>query len=173
MRRVVWLAEALGYTRGRNLAKTTVTIHRDGSADVEQGVQDLGTGARTMVGIVAAEELGLPLAKVNVRIGSTALPYGPGSGGSTTTPSSAPSVRAAAWQAKQKLAEELAKVRNVPAANVVIESGRVGVRTPARSCPRRASRPRRRAPRTTPRAGSVSRPVPNLPRSRWTRRPAA
>jgi xanthine dehydrogenase YagR molybdenum-binding subunit len=128
VRRGIGMAAALWYNTGGTGPKTTVTIHRDGSADVEQGVQDLGTGARTMVGIVAAEELGLPIAKVNVRIGSTALPYGPGSGGSTTTPSSAPSVRAAAWQAKQKLAEEVAKGWNVPAASVVIESGRVGVK---------------------------------------------
>jgi xanthine dehydrogenase YagR molybdenum-binding subunit len=62
-----------------------------------------------MVGIVAAEELGLPLQKVSVRIGDTRLPFGPGSGGSTTTPSSAPVIRAAAYQAVRRVAELLAK----------------------------------------------------------------
>jgi xanthine dehydrogenase YagR molybdenum-binding subunit len=128
VRRGIGMAAALWYNTGGTGPRTTVTIQRDGSADVEQGVQDLGTGARTMVGIVAAEELGLPLSKVNVRIGSTALPYGPGSGGSTTTPSSAPSVRAAAWQAKQKVAEALAKAWKVAPADVIIEAGRFAVK---------------------------------------------
>ncbi len=71
-------------------------------------MQDLGTGARTMVAIVAAEELGLPLERVTVRIGDTRLPYGPGSGGSTTTPSSAPTIRRAAAEAKKQLAAAVA-----------------------------------------------------------------
>ena len=128
VRRGIGMAAALWYNTGGTGPKPTVTSHRDGSADVEQGVQDLGTGARTMVGIVAAEELGLPLSKVTVRIGSTNLPYGPGSGGSTTTPSSAPSVRAAAWQAKLKVAEALAQSWSVPPGDVVVETGRFSVR---------------------------------------------
>src|SRR5262249_22920308 len=120
---------AIWYNTGGTGPKATVTIQRDGSAEVEQGVQDLGTGARTMVGIVAAEELGLPLEKVSVRIGDSALPYGPGSGGSTTTPSTAPSIRAAAWQAKQKVAEVLAQSWNVPASDVEVSGDSVAVKS--------------------------------------------
>ena len=87
IRRGVGMGAAIWYNTGGTGAKATVSIHRDGSAEVVHGVQDLGTGARTMVGIVAAEELGLPLARVSVMIGDTRMPYGPGSGGSTTTPS--------------------------------------------------------------------------------------
>src|SRR5262249_20535107 len=83
-RRGVGMGAALWYNTGGTGPKAMVTIFRDGSAEVVQGVQDLGTGARTMVGIVAAEELGIPLEKVAVRIGDTRMPYGPGSGGSTT-----------------------------------------------------------------------------------------
>ncbi len=126
--RGVGMGAAVWYNTGGTGPKATVTIYRDGSADVEQGVQDLGTGARTMVGIVAAEELGLPLAKVNVRIGDSAMPFGPASGGSTTTPSSAPSIRAAAWQAKQKVAEVLAKAWSVPNEQVEIGSGAFSVK---------------------------------------------
>ena len=76
-----------------------------------------------MVGIVAAEELGLPLAKVAVAIGDTRMPYGPASGGSTTTPSSAPTIRAAAYQAKQKVAGVAAKAWGVPEAEVQFSGG--------------------------------------------------
>jgi xanthine dehydrogenase YagR molybdenum-binding subunit len=108
IRRGVGMGAAIWYNTGGTGPKATVTIFRDGSAEVVHGLQDLGTGARTMVGIVTAEELGLPLDRVSVQIGSTAMPYGPGSGGSTTTPSSAPAVRAAAWQAKKKVAAAVA-----------------------------------------------------------------
>ena len=119
IRRGVGMGAAIWYNTGGTGPKATVTIHRDGSAEVVHGVQDLGTGARTMVGIVAAEELGLPLEKVAVRIGDTRMPYGPGSGGSTTTPSTAPTIRAAAWQAKKKVAAAVAAAWGVPEEGVV------------------------------------------------------
>ncbi|MCA1611979.1 MAG: xanthine dehydrogenase family protein molybdopterin-binding subunit [Acidobacteria bacterium] len=119
LRRGVGMGAAIWYNTGGTGPKATVTIHRDGSAEVVHGVQDLGTGARTMVGIVAAEELGLPLEKIAVRIGDTRMPYGPGSGGSTTTPSTAPTIRAAAWQAKKKVAASVASAWGVPEEAVV------------------------------------------------------
>jgi xanthine dehydrogenase YagR molybdenum-binding subunit len=76
-----------------------------------------------MVGIVAAEELSLPLERVAVRIGDTRMPYGPASGGSTTTPSSAPVIRAAAWQATRRIAELLAKEWRIDPQNVAFSEG--------------------------------------------------
>lgn len=123
IRRGVGVGAAVWYNTGGTGPKATVTIHRDGSAEVVHGVQDLGTGARTMVGIVAAEELGLPLDRIAVKIGDTRMPYGPGSGGSTTTPSSAPAIRAAAWQAKKKVAEHVAAAWGVPPESVLAADG--------------------------------------------------
>ena len=128
LRRGVGLGAAVWYNTGGTGPKATVRIHRDGSAEVEHGLQDLGTGSRTMVGIVAAEELGLPLAKVSVAIGDTRMPYGPASGGSTTTPSSAPTVRAAAYQAKRKVARVAAKSWGVPEEEVEYSEGAFSVR---------------------------------------------
>jgi len=121
--RGIGVGAAIWYNTGGTGPKATVTVHRDGSAEVVQGVQDLGTGARTMVGIVAAEELHLPLSKVAVRIGDTRMPYGPASGGSTTTPSSAPAIRAAAYQATRRMAELLSKDWGVTPADVVFSEG--------------------------------------------------
>ena len=61
-----------------------VTISPDGSVEAKLGSQDLGTGARTCVGIVVAETLGLPLNGVKVEIGKNDYPKSGGSGGSTT-----------------------------------------------------------------------------------------
>jgi xanthine dehydrogenase YagR molybdenum-binding subunit len=126
--RGVGTGAAVWYNTGGTGPKATVTIHRDGSAEVVHGVQDLGTGARTMVGIVAAEELSLPLEKVAVRIGDTRLPYGPGSGGSTTTPSTAPTIRAAAFDARRRLAEIVGNRLSVPAESLEFDGGAFSVR---------------------------------------------
>jgi xanthine dehydrogenase YagR molybdenum-binding subunit len=125
IRRGVGVGAAVWYNTGGTGPRATVTIHRDGSAEVEHGVQDLGTGSRTMVAIVAAEELGLPLEKVSVSIGDSRLPFAPDSGGSTTTPSSAPTIRRAAYQAKLALARAVAREWKVPAETVKVEGGRV------------------------------------------------
>jgi xanthine dehydrogenase YagR molybdenum-binding subunit len=61
------------------------TIHPDGSVEVELGSQDLGTGARTLIAMVAAESLGLPLSGVKVKIGDNRYPNSEASGGSTTS----------------------------------------------------------------------------------------
>jgi xanthine dehydrogenase YagR molybdenum-binding subunit len=123
--RGVGMGASVWYNTGGTGPRATVTILRDGSAQVEHGVQDLGTGARTMVAIVAAEELGVPLERVTVTIGDTRLPFGPGSGGSTTTPSSAPTIRRAAWQAKKKMAAAVAKEWKVDPVTVTFSAGRV------------------------------------------------
>ena len=123
VRRGLGMGAAVWYNTGGTGPKATVTIHRDGSAELVHGVQDLGTGSRTMVGIVAAEELELPLEKVAVRIGDSRMPYGPASGGSTTTPSSAPTIRAAAFQARRKVAETVAAAWGVPPESVECSGG--------------------------------------------------
>jgi xanthine dehydrogenase YagR molybdenum-binding subunit len=78
-------------------------VHRDGSVELFSGCQDIGSGYRTAMAVVAAEELGVEPADVTMRIGDTAYPEGPGSGGSVTTNSVAPVVRLAANEARTKL----------------------------------------------------------------------
>jgi xanthine dehydrogenase YagR molybdenum-binding subunit len=84
-----------------------VTINPDGSVEAKLGTQDLGTGARTCVGIVVAETLGLPLDAVKVEIGKNEFSRSGGSGGSTTIGGTSVSSRQAATAA---LNEVLAKV---------------------------------------------------------------
>jgi xanthine dehydrogenase YagR molybdenum-binding subunit len=80
-----------------------VKVHRDGSVEVIAGYQDIGTGSRTAIAVVAAEELGVEASAVTMRIGDTQFPEGPGSGGSVTINSVAPVVRLAANEARTKL----------------------------------------------------------------------
>lgn len=84
-------------------SQVVVRVHRDGGVEVENGVQDIGGGIRTVIGLVVAEELGLSPAAITVKIGDTRHPFGPGSGGSMTTGSLVPAVRAAAVHAAARL----------------------------------------------------------------------
>lgn len=80
-----------------------VRIHRDGSVECFSGAQDIGSGFRTAMAVVAAEELGLQPKDITMHVGDTRWPEGPGSGGSNTTNSVSPAVRQAAHDARQKL----------------------------------------------------------------------
>jgi len=65
-------------------------INPDGSVEVRTATQDIGTGARTILAIIAAELLGLKVSDITSNIGDSRFPPGQSSGGSTTTPSMSP-----------------------------------------------------------------------------------
>jgi xanthine dehydrogenase YagR molybdenum-binding subunit len=80
-----------------------VVINRDGSVEVRTGTQDIGTGQRTVAGVLVAEHLGVPLRDVTVRIGHSDDPEGPMSGGSMTAHNTAPAFIEAAVMARDRL----------------------------------------------------------------------
>jgi xanthine dehydrogenase YagR molybdenum-binding subunit len=90
-----------------NLSNCQVVIHPDGSVETNIGSQDLGTGTRTVINIVTAETLGLPLSGVKVNLGDNKYPPAGASGGSTTVSGVSTSTRRAATSALNDL---LAKV---------------------------------------------------------------
>ncbi len=99
-----------GYSGRPGGAVVRCTLYPDGSAEVANCTQDLGTGHRTMMASVAAETLGTDIDQIKVSIGDTQLGLeGPASGGSTTTPTTAPAVRSACYKAKRKLFEKVAQ----------------------------------------------------------------
>ena len=104
MRRGVGVAASIWGDFGRGKAVVaTVSVGRDGSVEVRNGLQDIGGGITTVMAQVVAEVLHRPLAAVRVRIGDSELGPGVGSGGSTTTASVTPAVRAAAEAVKRQL----------------------------------------------------------------------
>src|SRR5205807_583468 len=76
-----------GGTRDKQVS---CTINPDGSVELRAATQDIGTGARTILAIIAAEVLGLKVTDITSNIGNSTFPPGQASGGSTTTPSMAP-----------------------------------------------------------------------------------
>ncbi|WFE76593.1 xanthine dehydrogenase family protein molybdopterin-binding subunit [Roseinatronobacter sp. S2] len=88
-------------------SRARVTLRSDGIALVETDMTDIGTGTYTILGQIAAEMLGLPLAQVEVRLGDTDLPPSAGSGGSHGASSAGSSVFLACETLRARLAERL------------------------------------------------------------------
>ncbi|MBI4612938.1 MAG: xanthine dehydrogenase family protein molybdopterin-binding subunit [Planctomycetes bacterium] len=109
------------------VAEAMVVVHKDGGIEVFNGAQDIGTGTRSAMAVVAAEELGLPPERVLARIGITDWPDGPPSGGSNTAASVLPAVREAAFRARRELAGEIARELGVPEGDVGFEGGKVAI----------------------------------------------
>ena len=105
-KRGVGIATQLWYGGGGPPSYAWVRMSGDGTVSVLTAMQDIGTGTRTAMAQIAAEELGVPLERVTVELGDTAHgPYATVSGGSSTTPSVGPAVRAAAGDVARQIRE--------------------------------------------------------------------
>jgi xanthine dehydrogenase YagR molybdenum-binding subunit len=103
-RRGVGMASVTWGAGGGPPAYATVRLNPDGSIDVLTGSQDLGTGSRTILAQIAAEQLGAKVEDARTVLGDTErLPYAPNSWGSITTASVGPAVRVAAEEARRAL----------------------------------------------------------------------
>src|SRR6185295_399038 len=108
-----------------------VDITSDGSVVVKCGTQDIGTGTRTIVALVAAETLGLPVAAIKPEIGDSTLPFSGGSGGSTTAASVTPAIRVTCTDALNALFAKVAPTLGAAPDDLVAEGGRIHVRNDA------------------------------------------
>ncbi|MAW99014.1 MAG: xanthine dehydrogenase [Sphingomonas sp.] len=95
-----------GSARGNQLqpSEARVVLRPDGSAIVETDMTDIGTGTYTILSQIAGELLGLPIDRVDVRLGDNRFPPGSGSGGSFGAGSSGSSVYLACEDIRRKLA---------------------------------------------------------------------
>ena len=93
--------------RGHN-SNCDFSINPDGSVEVKLGTQDLGTGCLTIISIVAADTLGIPLENIKVLYGNNRYPQSGGSGGSTTSGGVTSSTRRAAVDARDALFAKVA-----------------------------------------------------------------
>jgi len=113
-KRGVGMASQIWYGGGGPPSYAWVRVGSDGRATVITAMQDIGTGTRTAMAQIAAEELRLPLDMVDVALGDSARgPYASISAGSSTLPSMGPAVRAAAADAREQI-EDIAEQRGMP-----------------------------------------------------------
>ena len=100
-------------------AEARVTLGADGRAEVACDMTDIGTGTYTILAQVAGEVLGLPLDRVDVRLGDTDLPPTAGSGGSFGASSSASAVALAC----EDIVTELARRMNAAPEELRLKDG--------------------------------------------------
>ena len=130
-KRGVGLASQIWYGGGGPPSYAWVRLGSDGRATVITAMQDIGTGTATAMSQIAAEELGLPIDKVDFVLGDSARgPYASISAGSSTTPSMGPAVRSAAADAAHQVIEIAAqrydkeeRVLSLQGGNVVSSDG--------------------------------------------------
>jgi len=113
---------------GGHNSQCRTNIHPDGTVEVELCSQDLGTGTRTVITMVAAETLGLPLGAITLKIGDSALPPSGPSGGSTTVGGVSSSTRKSTVNALDKLFEAVASSMGAPADQLEAVDGRIQVK---------------------------------------------
>lgn len=118
------MASQIWSGNGSPPAYALVQINPDGTATVISGTQDIGTGTKTVLAQIAAEELNFPIEKISVAIGDTQTgPYAPLSAGSMTVASVGPAVRMAAYEARQQLLDIAAQLLETPRESLTICDG--------------------------------------------------
>jgi xanthine dehydrogenase YagR molybdenum-binding subunit len=123
-KRGVGMASQIWFGGGGPPSYAWIRVGSDGRVTVVTAMQDIGTGTRTAMAQIAAEELGVSLDRVEVQLGDTARgPYATLSAGSSTTPSVGPAVRAAAADAKRQIIEIASQRYDVEATALDIADG--------------------------------------------------
>jgi xanthine dehydrogenase YagR molybdenum-binding subunit len=91
-----WGVAAASWGANRGVCEASVELRNDGTARVSCGTQDIGTGTYTVIAQIVSDKTGIPVGKIDVVLGSSSLPPGPTSGGSTATSTFIPAISDAA-----------------------------------------------------------------------------
>ncbi|MGC8640749.1 MAG: xanthine dehydrogenase family protein molybdopterin-binding subunit [Isosphaeraceae bacterium] len=108
--------------------KVSCTISPDGSVELKTATQDLGTGIRTVLAIIAAEVLGLKATDIISNIGNSTFPPGQPSGGSTTTATMAPPCLDAVTRARDAMFKRIAPILQASAQDLALKNGQLHVK---------------------------------------------
>jgi CO/xanthine dehydrogenase Mo-binding subunit len=122
----IGLASQIWFGGGGPPSYAWVRLGADGRAQVVTAMQDIGTGTRTAMAQIAAEELGIPVEHVQVSLGDSARgPFASISAGSSTIPSMGPAVRSAAADVKRQLIEIAAQRHHLEERVLDIKDGQL------------------------------------------------
>lgn len=113
---------------GGREARVSARVHigTDGTITVLSGKIEMGQGARGELSQVAAEELRVPLDRIHMLLGDTALVPDDGlTAGSRTTPSTVPAVRRGAAAARKLLVQLASRRWQLPSESIEVKDGRI------------------------------------------------
>ncbi|WP_367346072.1 xanthine dehydrogenase family protein molybdopterin-binding subunit [Stenotrophomonas bentonitica] len=114
-------------------ARARAELHADGRLVVSSAATDIGTGTYTVMSMIAAEALGLPLEQVSFQLGDSTLPVAPIEGGSSHVSTVGSAVEGACTKLRRRL---LALARLTPGSpfararldDVVFQNGTLALR---------------------------------------------
>ena len=110
----------------KDLVESFVAIHPDGTVTVHVGKVDLGTGTRTALAQMAADELDMPFDKITMVMGDTATtPDQWITGANLTISQGGAELRRACATARGALLERASTRLNAPVADLVVVDGSV------------------------------------------------
>ena len=131
VKRGVGMAACLWVAGGGGPPSTVIVkLFSDGSANLNMGASDIGTGTKTVMAMVVAEVLGVPLGQIVVENADTGTTqYATPSGGSKTVPTESPAVRHAAESVGEQLREMAAAQLELEIADIELANGELRSRT--------------------------------------------
>ena len=129
-RLIGWGMATATYPVRRSPSSALARLLPDGTAYVQAGTQDIGTGTYTVMTQTAADALGLAPALVRFELGDTEMPETPVSGGSQTAASTGSAVHAASLAAKSQavtlaIADAASPLHGLAEADVDVKEGRL------------------------------------------------
>jgi xanthine dehydrogenase YagR molybdenum-binding subunit len=127
VRRGVGMASALWVVGGGGPPSTVIVkLFPDGSVNLNMGASDIGTGTKTVMAMVVAEELEVKLDSIQIENADTGTTqYATSSGGSKTVPTESPAVRAAAISVKKQLLQMAAEDLKTDVSSLTMRDGEV------------------------------------------------
>jgi putative selenate reductase molybdopterin-binding subunit len=113
---------------GHQSCAATLRLCEDGTVNLITGATDCGQGSDTVLCMIAAEELGVPMSVIDVKkVDTSYTPVDPGSYGSRVTVLAGQAVQRAAREVKRQLIEVAAKNWRVSPEDIDIRDGKVFV----------------------------------------------
>ncbi len=118
----------MGVEAGAPHENATVEVHPDGSATILTGTSPHGQGHATVWGMLASDELGIPMEKITVKWGDTDLvPEGGGTGGSRSLQQGGAAVRQASRELIELAKQRAADVLEADPNDLVVDTARAGL----------------------------------------------
>ena len=117
---------ALGIKSGptTGLSYSTVRLLADGSVILYAGTSDMGQGSRTLFAQIAAEELGVPIGRITVVMGDTAVvPYDQQTSASRSTVLMGNAVLQACREIQAKVRAMAARLHGISETAILVEPG--------------------------------------------------
>jgi xanthine dehydrogenase YagR molybdenum-binding subunit len=117
-----WGMATCTWPASRHAAEVRVRLMADGTARASCATQDIGTGTYTVFAEVVSDKTGLPVDKIQVVLGDSALPPGPISGGSSATSTVLPAIVQATQKAVDAVIQVAVRSPNSPFQNADVKT---------------------------------------------------